>query len=100
MLLALIGAAAIIALIAFVVVAIRRARTKRTSAVADPHDGLYSELHGQIVARDLREHGEIEAESDTLDGTAEAGVVRERLLEPPEWPDALSTRRAERAGVG
>ena len=97
--LALLGAVGIIALIAFAVVAIRRARTKRTSAVADPYDELYSELHGQIVARSLREHGEI-GESDPLDATAEPEVVPDRLLEPPEWPDALSKRRAERAGVG
>ena len=95
----LIGAVAI-ALIGFVVVAIRRARAKRTSAVADSYDELDSELGGQIVVQSLRERAEVEAECDPLDASAEAGPVADRLLEPPEWPDALSTRRAERAGVG
>jgi hypothetical protein len=93
--LALMGAAAI-AVIAVVIVAIRRARLKRTSAVAV----YYSEPHGPIVARNLREDGEVGADSDPLDARAEAGIAQDRLLEPPEWPDALSARRAERAGVG
>ena len=99
MLFGLIGAAAIIAVAAFVLVAIRHIRAKRTSVVAEAY-GLYSESHGQIVARSLREHSEIGTESDPLDATAEDEEVHDRLLEPPEWPDALSTRGAERAGVG
>jgi hypothetical protein len=98
MLFALIGAVAIIALVAFVVVVIRRARTKRTSAVADTYDEPYYEPHGQIVARSLGERAEVGGEPDPPAAGAE--VLTDRLLEPPEWPDALSTRRAERAGVG
>jgi hypothetical protein len=96
--LALMGVAAIIALVALVAIGLRRARCQRAPLAADSpeedRDGLRrDEWSG--------EHGELRAESDPLgSANAEARVAPDRLLDPPEWPDDFSVRRAQRARVG
>ena len=92
MVLAVIGAVAI-AVIALVMMAFRRARSKPPPAIADSYDELDREPGAQIVARRLGEGAEDGAEPDGPDATTD------RLLEPPEWPEDFSVRPTKRSGV-
>jgi len=115
--LALIGAAAVIVLVASAAIALQRIRHKPPLSIIDPYNEPYS-APAQIVARRLDgstlradlnrlrlgegidEHLEVAPESDPFDPTEVGALLAlDRLLEPPEWPEDLSTRHAQRSGI-